>query len=423
MRVLWLIGKSSSRKKNYGGGGWIRSLASKLAKCDDIDLTCAFFYDEDIEPYSQEGYVKYPIYRHKSFIQKVKYNFLPEYRKQYEADYLPYLLEAVEKIQPELIQVFGSENICAPIIGNTNIPTILYIQGLLNPIYNSFYPVNMSDSAVRMMGFIKSEWLMNNGIVKRHEDLRNIAKREEELYKNARYVIGRTTFDYQLSRLYAPQSRYFRLNEMMRAPFYVDIPWKKSIRSKYYIFSTLSGVTYKGFDVILKAAKILTERNVNFEWRVAGLNESNKIVKLFEKFTNIHSDSVNVKYLGVLTEDQLKDVLLDSDVMVHPSYVDNSPNSVCEAQLLGLPVIACYVGGIPDFIENGKTGITVPLNAPYEIAFNIIQDIDKPFLLKCSKEARRIALERHNEDNIVYDAINIYKTILNENNRSTTNSI
>ncbi len=47
------------------------------------------------------------------------------------------------------------------------------------------------------------------------------------------------------------------------------------------------------------------------------------------------------------------------DCMVHPSLADGTPNSVLEAMLLGVPVIATSVGGVPDVIDHGETGLLV----------------------------------------------------------------
>lgn len=413
MKVLWFTGVVSSKRKNYGGGGWISSLSKEIAKNTDIDIALSYFYDADIENYSENGIRYYPMFRkERGRIAKLRYNWSQSYRKTCDVDILTHMQRVIADFQPDIIQIFGTESMFIPLIGNTDIPVVLYLQGLLNPIYNSFYPNQMNDLSVKWMKFDKNEWLLNNGIIRRHNDLKAIAEREKKTLAMVDYVIGRTSFDYQISRLYSPNSNYFKLNEMMRDSFYNSRPWVKQQRTEYQIFSTLSGVTYKGFDVILKAAKILKENGCSFRWNIAGLPESNPIVRRFEKLYVIKSLDVNVNYLGVLNESQLQEKLLDSDVMVHPSYIDNSPNSVCEAQLIGLPVIACYVGGVPDFIEHKKSGLLVPINDPYDIAYFIREDINKPYLYKYSEVAKQNALQRHSKIEILQNIESIYKSIV-----------
>ena len=52
MKILWFTGVSSKHNNSYGGGGWIRSLASELSKRDDIQLATAYFYDDDISAFT-----------------------------------------------------------------------------------------------------------------------------------------------------------------------------------------------------------------------------------------------------------------------------------------------------------------------------------------------------------------------------------
>jgi len=63
--------------------------------------------------------------------------------------------------------------------------------------------------------------------------------------------------------------------------------------------------------------------------------------------------------LGSLEVNEMVEAMKISRFMVHPSYIDNSPNSICEAQILGLPVVATNVGGVESLIENGKTGLLI----------------------------------------------------------------
>ena len=80
----------------------------------------------------------------------------------------------------------------------------------------------------------------------------------------------------------------------------------------------------------------------------------------------------NVDILGFTGPDELQRLLLSSDIYVHTAYIDNSPNSVCEAQYLGLPIISTNVGGISSLVIDGKEGKLVPANSCYNMAYEIM---------------------------------------------------
>ena len=122
---------------------------------------------------------------------------------------------------------------------------------------------------------------------------------------------------------------------------------------------------------------------------------------------------VFIKVMGYTNADELKNILLSSDIYIHTAYIDNSPNSICEAQYLGLPLIATYVGGVPSIVENGKEGLLVPANAPFTLASEIIKlskDIERQKMY--SEATRKKARERHKPETILNDLINCYKTLL-----------
>ena len=63
---------------------------------------------------------------------------------------------------------------------------------------------------------------------------------------------------------------------------------------------------------------------------------------------------------SVYTHEQLSRLYMDYDVFIAPSRVEAQGVAMCEAMSCGLPVIATRVGGIPEFVEDGVTGILVP---------------------------------------------------------------
>jgi glycosyltransferase involved in cell wall biosynthesis len=89
---------------------------------------------------------------------------------------------------------------------------------------------------------------------------------------------------------------------------------------------------------------------------------------------NSAKDLDSVKFLGKLSAEDLMEEYKRADIFVLPSIVDSRGDTeglgvvLLEALSFGLPVIASNVGGIPDIVEDGKTGILIPEKDPVAIA-------------------------------------------------------
>lgn len=414
MKILWFTGnRKKQQNTSYGGGGWISSLTEELRKNKDITLAKAFFYDYDDAPYYDNGIWEYPMYKkEKSKLKKIVHYWTKNNQTETKEN-IGLMQKVINDFKPDIIQVFGLESPFCPILNYTKIPTIIYLQGIVNPISNAFYPNGINKYSFLFSRFSKREWIYRNGIAYLHKNMKLRAKIEIEILKKSTYLIGRTKFDHEISDFFAPNANYYHLNEMMKNVFYSSTIWKKTSPKKYVIYTTISNVTYKGLDTILKTAQILINNDkTDFEWHIAGITPQSELVLFFEKILKIKSGSVNIIYDGIVPADKLVEKLRNADVFVHTSYIDNSPNSVCEAQLVGLPVVACYVGGVSDFVITGETGELIPANAPYELACILKKDMEKPYLYQYSEKARKIALERHDKKRIVDTLLNIYNSIL-----------
>lgn len=121
---------------------------------------------------------------------------------------------------------------------------------------------------------------------------------------------------------------------------------------------------------------------------------------------------MNVSLCGVASAEQLCDAICHATVYVHTSYIDNSPNSLCEAQILGCTPIATYVGGVPSLIKNGETGYLVPANDPYQLAFCLKIYFKSGKNLAIGKAAKEVAVVRHNPNQIVDNLLNDLQSLL-----------
>lgn len=177
---------------------------------------------------------------------------------------------------------------------------------------------------------------------------------------------------------------------------------------------TISGASaLKGNDLILRTAKILKDFGFDFEWRVAGNKNS---FSFFEHIIGLRHSDLNINLLGFINANEVAKELSEADVYVHTSIIDNSPNSLCEAQLIGCPVIATNVGGIPQLVDNGKTGLLFPYNEPHTLAFTLMNIFgNKIQLEKLSKNEISASIIRHDEQKIMHRLIDIYSEIIKLN--------
>ncbi|WP_282124597.1 glycosyltransferase family 4 protein [Algibacter mikhailovii] len=419
MKVLCFTNSSykyNQSKNKYYGAGWIDSLLMLMEKNNSIQLGISFFHEKDGGKVVRQNITYYPTYkepRKKNRLKTIWNDWKGEIENNNIYDSLALV---VADFKPDIIQVFGTEGVYAGIQKYTDTPVLVHIQGVLNPYYNTYFPINQS----KWNFLLNPNYLVDNILGKgpsfSAKRFRKMAQREEEHFKHLKYVSGRTAWDHLVAKISNPDVEYFHVDEILRPIFYEN-EIAGAIRKKedtLQLVSTISPTIYKGIDVILKTAKLLTDHtNIKFSWKVIGLDASHPFTRHYEKSLKIFHKEVNVEFIGIRKSEAFINQLKQSDIFIHPSYIDNSPNSVCEAQILGLPVIACNVGGLSTLISDNETGFLVPSNGIYEIVNCIKNYRDNLSLFKrVGENAREVALKRHNKNKIIEELIDVYKKIV-----------
>ena len=73
--------------------------------------------------------------------------------------------------------------------------------------------------------------------------------------------------------------------------------------------------------------------------------------------SNLLQGLENVEYVGFKEKEELHRLILNASLTIHPSeWYENCPYSIIESQLMGTPVLASKIGGIPELVEDGETG-------------------------------------------------------------------
>jgi len=116
--------------------------------------------------------------------------------------------------------------------------------------------------------------------------------------------------------------------------------------------------------------------------------------------------------LGHLSAEAMKQAYLDANVFVLPSTLENSPNSLGEAMLLGLPSIGADVGGVRNLMHDGTEGIVYPSGDVQALTDGILDLLaleDRAAAL--GEAARAHAMKTHDPQKNLQDLIQIYNEI------------
>lgn len=431
MRILWIcnlilpiVAKHLNKEANVKEG-WISGLADQVlahSKESGVELAVCFPVDGDMAGYRE------------SFTVDVKgqaceltaYGFFEDTvcPERYDSNLEDTLRNIFEDYKPDVIHCFGTEyphTLAAVKVCPDRKRVLLGIQGICYALAE-VYCMGLPGKVQKRFTF--RDFIKKDNIALQQKKFYMRGRSEKEALRLAGNVTGRTKWDKDTVLAVNPELKYFHMNETLRPDFYKDC-WEYEKCKPHSIFLSQGDYPIKGLHYVLKALPKIIKVYPDTHVYVAGqsiirystLKEKIKISSYGKYLLQLIKElglADKVTFLGKLSAEEMKNQYLASHLFLCSSVLENSPNSLGEAMLLGMPCVAAEVGGIPSLI-NEQEGILYAggnADALAEAVLAMWQDEEK--MLKFASNARKRALCNHDTDSNYHTLMQIYAQICEE---------
>ena len=419
MKVLWtvnLIPAAVSVKLGKTSevlGGWVESMAAKLSENNDIELGIVCKCEENLNFCEViDGITYFSLYYTSS-------TSLSELESKCN--------EIVTKFNPDIVNIEGTEFLHARAMQlsakNHNIPAVVSLQGILN----GQYAYQCGQLPVDDMMFSKSltnifsAWIMH---LRKTRWYKPRMKPEKEIIENADYILGRTTWDRAHSYAINPNAKYYPCSRILRAPFYEE-KWSLEKTERHSIYVGNGYNALKGAHFVVMALPYLIREYPDVKVYIAGYkpfqeNDKRSILKkgyaaYLKKLIYDLGVQDHIEFTGPLKAPQVAQMLSKVNAYVLCSTIENSPNTLGEAMMVGTPCVSAYVGGVSDMAEDGKEALFYRNDDPKLLAWNLKRIFDSDELaLALSEAGKKKARITHDPERNAQLLIDAYTDILKE---------
>lgn len=417
MKILWLTGallpETTAKIRNEKPqqwnttGSWILNAAAMLSTQDDIQLFMAA-PSQDVRELTRvetSRIVSYAIpYGKGPFVDCHGYD--------------SYMQAIHDEIRPDIVHIHGTEythSLAYLRMWAKEQNAVISIQGMTS-VLHKYYRGGITLSEILLN--ISFRDLIRGGILRTQLSFKKRGKYECEMLRLVSHVIGRTSWDYAHTKAINPALTYHWGGETLRKEYYAGRHWNYSECRRHSIFLSQSQYSYKGLHQLLKALPLIlrqypdttirvagTDPTLGYDrsqwWRITGYGRY--LMSLIKKL----GVRQIIDFIGPKGPDDMIDELLQCNVFVIPSAIENSPNSLGEAQILGVPCVASYVGGVMDMMIGNEANLyryeEVEMLA--EKVCNVFADKEK------QKDMSSIARERHDPERNMRSLIDTYHDI------------
>ena len=409
MRVIWFTNIAMPPVEDRLGytksvyGGWLWSLATALRRYTKVSLAIATALPTKKALKFECGGIMFYVQPELAGLWDSKIGGLRHARRS---------SQLVLDWEADVVHVHGTERFYG-MIEPSDIEgraVVVSIQGLLNACQRYRYSDTTMGDVLRLMTprhMVRLQDPISQDVL-----WKRACKREGQIIQKHQHFIGRTDWDRAWLRTLNPNAHYYHCDEVLREVFYQST-WDLPEVDRETLLCTSAMSPSKGVLTLLDATAVLRRWGLGVSLRLAGNWAPNSS---YGEIVRHRADSLgilkHIEFLGPLTAAQLADTMKRSHVLVSPSYIENSSNSISEAMLVGLPCVVSFVGGVTTTSRHTETALMFPAGDSMLLADcvrRIITDANTAICL--STQAKRVAGERHNPEKIARNQMAIYQSI------------
>ncbi|MEP0828310.1 MAG: glycosyltransferase [bacterium] len=165
-----------------------------------------------------------------------------------------------------------------------------------------------------------------------------------------------------------------------------------------------------GPDILLRAMRLALDSMPTLRLTMAGRGRMTPQLRSMADELGLKEA---VSFPGFIEHDRVFRLLAEHDLMVMPSRQESFGVAALEASAAGIPVIASAVGGIPEVVIDGATGLLVPPESPERLAEAIVKlAADASLREKLGNAGRKFVAENYRWDDNIKQMIEIYNSLM-----------
>ena len=418
MKILWLVNIVMPELAKHLGrevsvfGGWLTGALKAVRKEGHELVICTTEKREDV---------------HCCDVSGIRYYIAPSGSVEEMETYFRAILQ---QEKPDVVHIYGTEFIqswamtkCADVNR-----TVVTIQGALKYYEKAVY--------AGLPERLCQDTMLHKLLRKLHKGGRSIelqrlsfAERmryEERVIKRLKYINGGSAWGNAVAKSINPDCISFDCGLLLRNSFYTDERWSADKCEPHSIY-VLYSYPIKGFHKFLEALPMILhdfpDTKVNVVANTLSIRHYSGIKRAIRNaapdYDWIIQNQIEelgvgncLRFLGRQDEEQVKALLLKSNVFVSPASIENQSTALGEAMILGVPSVASCVGAMLEMIDHGVDGFLYPFGEPYLLAEAVCKIFSDPDLAnQFSVKGHEHAFATYNKEKNRHQLIEMYQTI------------